>query len=385
MADILTRRRSIPPQNDLSGLSPRDKVLARVEALLQEELLSPPETLGDISAEVEEVNPDEIVEISRLVPPMRPAEFSAKVVKAESAVKAKLNPPTSSPQLEANKSVSSQRTTKSSAFNVALQIFILLFVMGWVFILGIVVGRGHVWESGYIYDLVLWLEEQAGWASAEEPPSVFVNPPLTDDELSWQDVRQDFDHLNDSASNQELALNDQENLTNSQWLAAAPSALNFDRTTIEVSDIPSTEAVAEPIEAPSAVEETQPLVAEELPQVSEDQAPPPVQVDAPGADPVSGMPTPPGAPAETSLASSAPGMAGGKFAVQIVSAFDEAEANKRVEKLRGQGFPAYYYKTSTGRFPVRVGRFEARSEAAQAKEKLEALGYRGLYLSTLVD
>jgi cell division septation protein DedD len=70
------------------------------------------------------------------------------------------------------------------------------------------------------------------------------------------------------------------------------------------------------------------------------------------------------------------------FAVQAAQAGNETEARNLVAKLEAQGFTAYFYQAGR-RFPVRVGPFSAKAQAEEMRLRLEALGYKGPYISEL--
>ncbi|MDR2726349.1 MAG: SPOR domain-containing protein [Candidatus Adiutrix sp.] len=70
------------------------------------------------------------------------------------------------------------------------------------------------------------------------------------------------------------------------------------------------------------------------------------------------------------------------FSVQASLAGDEKEARDRVARLEDQGFTAYFYQSGR-RFPVRVGPFSDRAEAEEMRLRLQALGYKGPYISEL--
>ncbi len=88
------------------------------------------------------------------------------------------------------------------------------------------------------------------------------------------------------------------------------------------------------------------------------------------------------ATADTSQAQSTP-IPEGNFAVQVILAYSEVEAERHRTTLVDRGFTAYYYENTGGRWPVRVGRFQTKSEAETAKDQLTELGYRNIYLSIL--
>jgi cell division septation protein DedD len=80
-----------------------------------------------------------------------------------------------------------------------------------------------------------------------------------------------------------------------------------------------------------------------------------------------------------------PGPPSGKglYTVQVAAPTSEEEARATAESYRKRGFDAYYYATGKGRFPTRVGRYGTEKEAGTARDKLEAAGAKGPYVSKL--
>jgi cell division septation protein DedD len=72
----------------------------------------------------------------------------------------------------------------------------------------------------------------------------------------------------------------------------------------------------------------------------------------------------------------------GLYTVQVGSPSSEKEARSMVEKYRDKGFEAYYYSRGT-RYPTRVGRFETKDAAEIARARLEKEGASGPYVSKL--
>jgi cell division septation protein DedD len=73
----------------------------------------------------------------------------------------------------------------------------------------------------------------------------------------------------------------------------------------------------------------------------------------------------------------------GEFTVQVASTSSDAEARREVDRFRAKGFEAYCYRAESGRYPVRVGRYQTEVQARAAKTALEAAGARGPYISKL--
>lgn len=68
------------------------------------------------------------------------------------------------------------------------------------------------------------------------------------------------------------------------------------------------------------------------------------------------------------------------YSVRVLSTSSKSRADEMVDRLKAQGYEAYYVEAS-GRYQVRVGRYETFDEARTIREKLEAQGYNGPYVS----
>ena len=79
---------------------------------------------------------------------------------------------------------------------------------------------------------------------------------------------------------------------------------------------------------------------------------------------------------------------GEKFTVQVAAARTLDEAGMMIDRLKKQGFEAYYYKyvsNNTTYYRIRVGRLKSRAEAQAMLERLTEKGSKNMFLSTLVD
>jgi len=77
-----------------------------------------------------------------------------------------------------------------------------------------------------------------------------------------------------------------------------------------------------------------------------------------------------------------------RFAIQIAAVDELARAQKLVESLRTQGFPAYTYSVQSGNqrlFRVRVGPFGSRGQAETVLPGLLERGYKGSFITELAD
>lgn len=393
------RRTTFPPYDEASGLSQRDQALERIERLLSEQLIVPfPEESPEIheEAQSELVNLDEVVEEIKIqAVPLKEAEPSLPVRRLAG---------------EDEEEKTARPEAKSSLFHSLFQAFILFFVLGWVFILGVLVGRGHVWEAGYAHEAVAWIEQKVGWtertgpelivktsappeeaqpadnswlpptavtaapvppapaeAAAEENPSA---PVAAADEAA---LPAEFQEAADDGDDEIPAWNwgaweapaDEEAPDSLASPAAGPAA-----DSITVGSLPAEELAQAAEEYPPAEEADEDEAVTAGP-ADEDDGPEPVALASAESGSQSGAAAPPLAAGD------------GKFAVQIALAFDEAEAERRVARLEKQGFTAYFYKNPNNRYPVRVGHFATRQDADAAKVRLEMLGYKGPYVSSL--
>jgi DedD protein len=79
---------------------------------------------------------------------------------------------------------------------------------------------------------------------------------------------------------------------------------------------------------------------------------------------------------------------GENFTIQVAAAGTVEEADKIVARLRSKGLDAYHYEVELqGRqyFRIRVGRYKTKEEAVQVHDRLTAQGYKNMFISQLVD
>ncbi|MDR0882367.1 MAG: SPOR domain-containing protein [Candidatus Adiutrix sp.] len=336
-----------------NALSRRDQTLARLEKLLSEQFLPPPE-----EETAEEASPAELVDLEEAVEggrlPTRPR--SAR--------------PGARPRANSKNQPSEPVQKHLSFFSALLQALIMIFVLAWVFLLGVMVGREHLWQAGPGHDLVTWLEEKAGWA-AKPGPTIVLDPPDPADPLAEPEAAP-------GTAEAENALP----VWNWPPPAEAPPPDNN-----AAGAEPLAEAEAQPAATADQPDEENywPPAIEPPPEGGGEAAAgysPPDDLDGQGpATPATAVPVAePGQPAD--LIGEPDGA--GKFAVQVAAAFNEDEAQAKVNRLIRQGFNAYYYKADkNGRYPVRVGRFATSQDADAAKVRLEQLGYSGPYVSKI--
>ncbi|MEW5723261.1 MAG: SPOR domain-containing protein [Thermodesulfobacteriota bacterium] len=248
----------------------------------------------------------------------------------------------------------------------------LAFAMVWVFILGVLVGRGTIYENAAYQKL----EDRLGVPKPPEapPPQVVVSEPAPQTETPAD------------GSEEKLTFYD--------------SLVKTKPKPVTTETRPKS---APPEEKPRPQPEPKPEPPAALPPNPEPAAPTAQPKPAPGS-------APPPAPAEKKTAAPAPQVVvtsgvktvkpeesaappparkpGENFTVQVAAAPTVEEAQRIVAKLKKQGFNAYFYQVEEkGRryMRVRVGRYRTRQEAQEAVDKLAALGRKGLFISTLVD
>lgn len=309
--DPSSRENFLPPHPEAAGLSKRDAALARVDEFLSDGRIHRPQSKDlPISEEiVQPINIDEVAEAVPLKPPPTRRERSQ---------------PGARPEKRERKAV--------SALHWFFQTLLLLFVLVWVFLLGIFIGRGYLMDSPYGRQFIAWVE-------------TFIEPKGQTPEVSIAET---------SPPEAEPAPGAEETIP-----AATPA---------EPPRKSATEA--EPTLLETVLARTQTIAPE-------DNSPetPPSSTTVVAAEPDS---TPPPPPAPVLAPPSSRG-----YAVQTTYALNEKAAQALIERLKRQGFPAYFYKNSRDQYLVRVGRFKSIDEATAARDKLAEIGYKEPYISKL--
>ncbi len=388
------RRRSFPPYDESSPLSRRDQTLARLDKLLSEQYITPPpeELISDEEIPEDLVDLEEVVEEAKLPPRPRPDRPRALEPR----------PPAVAPARPAEV----EKKSRLSVASAVLQGLILIFVLAWVFLLGVLVGRGHLWQTGFGHDVVVWVEQKVGWTGGQSTPEIVLKkenqadvviPPtvVSESQPKAEDTQAAPPEEQSPAADDPSAITSdpptefdppQDEMPVWDWPgwtpggpeggdAASPPAGDATSATPDVSATPDQSAAADAGDTawPTAIEP------------GEDYSPPAEQEngdydamlqpsEAPDAPLAEATPLPP------ELAG-IPGT--GKFAVQVAMAADEAEAKQKVGQLAGQGFSAYFYQNASGQYLVRVGHFATRQDADAAKVRLDQLGYTKTYVSSL--
>jgi septal ring-binding cell division protein DamX len=79
---------------------------------------------------------------------------------------------------------------------------------------------------------------------------------------------------------------------------------------------------------------------------------------------------------------------GENYTVQVAIARSVEKAEEEAQRLRKQGFDVYYYQVEHDNrkyFRIRIGRYATRDEAVAMMEKLEAAGRSNMFVSALTD
>lgn len=375
-----SKRRSFPPYDESSKLSRRDQTLVRVEKLLSEQFIAPlqEEVPFEEEGTADLVDLAEAVETAQLPPEDRPQPRVLTPPRAPTPV-GRPAPAAAPPE----------KKSRLSVFSAILQGAILIFVLAWVFLLGILVGRGHLWQSGLGHDLVVWVEQRAGWTDKTGPEIVLKKDNEPDVVIPPPEPVPDGDPTEppetDPGSGE--AAEGQDEMPAWSWGDWTPK-----ETTEGLPNGGETNSGAEPAStsgtspATGTEEETWPTAIEE-----EDAPGPAVDYQPPGdQDDYEAMLEPAEVP-DATLAEATPlppdlvdAPGAGKFVVQVAEAANANEAQRQVNRLIAQGFNAYYYDDGNGRFPVRVGHFPTNQAASAAKLQLEKLGHEGAAVSALV-
>lgn len=402
-----SKRRSFPPYDESSKLSRRDQTLVRVEKLLAEQFIAPlqEEAPPDEDGQVDLVDLEEAVETAQLPPEARPRPraFAPRTVTPEAGPAPAPQPAVVEPP---------EKKSRLSLVSAILQAAILIFVLAWVFLLGILVGRGHIWQSGLGNDLVTWVEQKAGWSERTGPEVILKKENLPDEVIPPDQAPTPPENGDETAQNPNQALGTEESVGSGEstgvqeempvwnWPGWTPGPAD---NPLGESEEPSGANASEPAPPAENLEaagnqggDAAPLSPVE--NEEEEEYPTAIEEDTPGSaveyqppgdqDDYEAMLEPSEVP-DASLAEAAPlppGQVGtqgtGKFAVQVAQPVDANEAQRQVSLLISQGFNAYYYE-SNGKFPVRVGHFPTRQAADEAKIQLEELGHKEPYVSVL--
>ncbi len=219
-----------------------------------------------------------------------------------------------------------------------------LFMLGWMFVLGILVGRGTV---------TLPRKSQA----------------LTNDLAALKE--DDLQKERDAIASMAKASSDQ-NLTYPEALKMAPP-----KSTVQPRPAPTP---AKPKATPAKPMATPAPSA--APKPKEDSRAQPTPGPPAAKKPEASVAPKPEAPAAPEPAAPAKG----RFTVQVAAFRDLESANKLVAALRGKGYPAYQLRTENAAkeawFRVRVGAFDNRPDADATLKKLQSEKYKAVVAVT---
>lgn len=387
----------------LEDLSLRDRNLVLVDKLLAEQHLMLEPAADDAQLKAEPVNLDEAVEIAKL-PPKEPPQPKEKAPEAA--------PPQPSPAQSKAPAAdektpprpnNSGKKSGGLVIKLVLALLVLLFLI-LAFLAGLMGGRGHILADGPVKDLTTWVEQTLGFVpkppaakpapTADDPaqdegPTAgeateetgeagrpAEEPPVWDWE-AWPAPPADAESADpaDEAAAADAAETD-----------AAAAAPDDSAEAVPADSAPAAQAQNDPADnaaepAAEADDDTQwPAAVEETtdqPQAANDAVDYEAMLEAADVPDASLSEAAALPPSSSELSGT------GKYAVQVALAFNKAEAEDRAERLKGQGFKAYYYPNANGRYPVKVGRFDTRQDADAAKVKLEELGYESPTVSVL--
>ncbi|MDR1872764.1 MAG: SPOR domain-containing protein [Deltaproteobacteria bacterium] len=248
------------------------------------------------------------------------------------------------------------------------RLFLSLVFLVWIFILGVMVGRGSLWdypENGF-------LKAQG----PSTPPVVEVEPAVRPEpeKPSLAAKNANLSPIETPASHPEAQVIDLELLEERPLIAANNRQSSLDPDAASDPKAPSRTS------ATSAV--SQVSLKDDSPKGPELQAlSQPFTTTADAATPSTANKAK--AP-EVEVAYWPDKPAGeGLYTVQIALARTEKEAKSIVEAFKKRDFPAYYYEKDKTRFPVRVGRYMTPTEAEVAKIKLSKSGASSPYVSKL--
>ena len=240
----------------------------------------------------------------------------------------------------------------------------LAFIMVWVFVLGILVGRGTIFRSGPFQELENRLAESG---NGPVPTVVEARPPVPEPDPTADD---------------------------------APAKLTFYDSLSKSKPSPPPPQVKAPAPPPkpTVVETPQKFQPAPAPKEPVVDVKPKASSPEPKPSPTASPETPPKEPvvtsgvktveAEKSKAPPPQRKAGENYTIQIAAAKTVEEADKIVSKLQAKGLDAYHYEVELeGRkyFRIRVGRYQTKEEAIQVHDRLTAQGYKNMFISHLVD
>lgn len=281
--------------------------------------------------------------------------------------------------------------------------FIIILV--WVFILGIIVGRGAIFNNHYFQELVdritgvppkrpVPIVELANEPMLKPPPATDVEPKLTFyDSLVKNPTKEPQGAKQPDKSSDSPKNKTSESVPKSKTPPESGSKPHeSDRskpvdlpTKSKTGDVerPKTVEPATKPKAPEPTAKAQPAPAS-VP-ASETNQKPRTKSDSASPAKVSVEPNVSGDPAKPQAPVRRPGE---NFAIQVVTTSASEEAAKVTASLKAKGFDAYYYLVEIGgkkQYRVRVGHYRTREEAKATLDKLSAAGQKNMFISALTD
>ena len=238
-------------------------------------------------------------------------------------------------------------------------LFGLLLVIVWVFILGIFVGRGTIFETRAFQQLETRLTGTPA-PKAGPLPAVEVNgtPQPSKAEKSG-DVKPepDLTFYNSLEKSKQDPLKPEPKITPKVVTAPPPPAANIPTVAPTPASAPPPPKKTKQEKQP---EKSSPVVTSGVKTVTPEQsaAPPPDRRQ------------------------------GENFTVQVSAASTVDKAEAAVDRLKAKGYDAYYYQVELkGRqyFRVRVGRYSSKQEAQMMLQKLAEAGHVNMFISALTD
>lgn len=221
----------------------------------------------------------------------------------------------------------------------------------WIFVLGVLAGRGLIFHSQTFKNI----EKRIGEFRSNNPPAVTVEP----------------DQEEGAASEPKLTF----------YKSLSTGRIQDDLKSIkkpESASLPSEQkkkTTATVSSGPESLPEKTPLRKKEI----ESSARPVAKREKPAVQSL---------PQGTSLAQPPARVEGENYTVQVAALKNLERAEKLVASLKRQGYPAYFYHVrdeSRQYFRVRVGRYKTRREAQSALVRLRRIGHEGIFISRLTN
>jgi len=208
----------------------------------------------------------------------------------------------------------------------------------WIFVLGVLVGRGLIFHSQAYKNI----EKRIGEFRSSGPPAVTVAPEAEEE----------------GASEPKLTF----------YKSLSTGRIQENLTSLKKSKPP-----ARP--APQSISDKKPIREKEIKTFSK----PAVKNDKPAVRPQS---------RETPLAKPPARAEGENYTIQVAAITDMERAKKLVASLRKKGHPAYFYEArnkSRRYYRIRVGRYKTRREAETSMILLRKIGHHGMFISRLAE